>query len=311
MTAKTRVPPPADPADALERCLAVVRATLAETRTQRGAASRAVLQADVDLAADELVAAGIRPYPQLIARATGGSLSTLTPMFEDWWQRFAAARQPETERTRLAGPLRTALHLRHLLSALEDAARAELGLEDAHPPLENAMLAAEVTALRSEVKALKARLHARALGESTALTQQVKALEARREQLQQELEAMTYQVTQLTGQLEVRHEALRAQEDARRDALRRVEEGFARVEALLTRPQNADAALGRVAAGLDRLRKDLRSASKPKERTPARPRTRPSLRARPTANRERASKPARKSTARKATQGGRRRRQRG
>ena len=161
-------------------------------------------------------------------------------MFEDWWQRFAAARQPETERTRLAGPLRTTVHLRHLLSALEDAARAELGLEDAHPPLENAVLTAEVTALRSEVKALKARLHARALGESTALTQQVKALEARRDALQQELEAMTYQVTQLTGQLEARHEALRAQEDARREALRRIEEGFARVEALLTRPQNAE-----------------------------------------------------------------------
>ena len=101
---------------------------------------------------------------------------------------------------------------------------------------------------------------------------------------------MTYQVTQLTGHLEARHEALR-----------RIEEGFARLEALLTRPLSADAALGRVAAGLDRLRKDLRSASKPKERTPARPRTRPSLRARPTANRKRASKPARKAPPRKTT----------
>ena len=297
---------PADPAVALERCLVAVRATLTASRAQRGAASRAVAQADVDLAADELVAAGIRPYPQLLARATGGSLSTLTPMFEDWWQRFAAARRPDAERTRLPGPLRTTLHLRHLLSALEDAARAELGLEDAHPPLENAMLAAEVTALRSEVKALKARLHARALGESTALTQQVKALEARREQLQQELEAMTYQVAQLTGQLEVRHEALRAQEDARRDALRRVEEGFARVEALLTRPLSADTALGRVAAGLERLRKDLRGASKPKDHTPARPRTRSALRARPTASRKRAGKPGRQVAVRKTTRGGHR-----
>ena len=135
----------------------------------------------------------------------------------------------------------------------------------------------------------------------------------RRDALQQELEAMTYQVTQLTGQLEARHEALRAQEDARRGALRRIEEGFARVEALLTRPLSADAALGRVSAGLDRLRKDLRSASKPKERAPAQARIRTALRARPTANRKRkrTGKPARKSTARKATQGGRRRRQRG
>lgn len=121
---------------------------------------------------------------------------------------------------------------------------------------------------------------------------------------------MTYQVAQLTGQLEARHEALRAQEEARREALRRVEEGFARVEALLTRPLSADAALGRVAAGLDRLRKDLRSASKPKERTHERPRTPPSLRARSTANRKRASKPACKSTARKTTQGRRRPRRR-
>ena len=104
----------------------------------------------------------------------------------------------------------------HHAAAPADPERAELGLKEAHPPFENAVLAAEVTALRSEVKALKARLHARALGESTALTQQVKALEARRDELQQELEAMTYQVTQLTGQLEARHEALRAQEDARR-----------------------------------------------------------------------------------------------
>ena len=293
---------PADPAAALERCLAVVRATLAETRAQRGAASRAVLQADVDLAADALVTAGLRPYPQLLARATGGSLSTLTPMFEDWWQRFAAARRPEAERARLAAPLRTTLHLRHLLAALEDAARTELGLKDAHPPLANALQAAELAALQSEVKALKARLQARALGESSALTQQVKALEARREQLQQELEAMTYQVAQLTGQLEARHEALRAQEEARRAALRRVEEGFARVEALLTRPLSAHAALGRVAAGLDRLRKDLGGA---------RPRARPSLRARPTASRKRAGKPGRKATARKTTPGGRRPRRRG
>ena len=288
---------PADPAAALEQRLAAVRAALSTARAQRGAASRAVAQADVDLAADALVAAGVRPYPQLLARATGGSLSTLTPMFEDWWQRFATARQPEAERTRLAGPLRTTLHLRHLLSALEDAARAELGLKEAHPPLENAMLAAEVTALRSEVKALKARLHARALGESTALTQQVKALEARRDELQQELEAITYQVTQLTGQVEARHEALRAQEDARREALRRLEEGFVRVEALLTRPLRADAALARVAAGLERLRKDLGGA---------RPKPRSALRARPTVNRKRVSTPGRKVNARKTTHGGRR-----
>ena len=113
---------------------------------------------------------------------------------------------------------------------------------------------------------------------------------------------MTYQVAQLTGQLEARHEALRAQEEARRAALRRVEEGFARVEALLTRPLSAHAALGRVAAGLDRLRKDLGGA---------RPRARPSLRARPTASRKRAGKPGRKATARKTTPGGRRPRRRG
>lgn len=110
-------------------------------RRSRGGAGRG-RAADVDL-----IAAGIRPYPQLLARATGGPLSTLTPMFEDWWQRFVAVRRPEGERAALAAPLRTMPHLRHLLAAL---------------------------------------------GESTALTQQVKALEARREQLQQELEAMTY-----------------------------------------------------------------------------------------------------------------------
>jgi len=294
---------PADPAGALdrrvaaERCVTAVRAALTAARAKRGAGSRALVQADVDLAANELVAAGIRPYPQLLARITGGSLSTLTPMFEDWWQRFAAAQRPESERASLAAPLRTTLHLRHLLAALEDAARAELGLKDAHEPLTNALQAAELSALHSEVRALKAQLQARSLGESSALTQQVKALEARREQLQQELEAMTYQVAQLSAQLEVRQEALRAQEDARREALRRLEDGFARVEALLAHPERSEAALSRVSAGLERLKKDLRHTAKPKPRTPARP-----------AARRRPASPARRSApTRKKTPGKRRR----
>ena len=83
------------------------------------------------------------------------------------------------------------------------------------------------------------------------------------------------------------------------------------IEERRTRPLSADAALGRVAAGLERLRKDLRGASKPKERTPARPRTRLSLRARSTASRKRAGKPGRQVVARKTTRGGHRLRRRG
>ena len=52
------------------------------------------------------------------------------------------------------------------------------------------------------------------------------------------------------------------------------------IEERRTRPLSADAAVRWVAAGLNRLRKDLRSASKPKERTAVRPRTRTSPRAR-------------------------------
>ena len=274
---------PADPAGRREDTVATVRAVLTAARARRGGPAAGVIQADVDLAADALVSAGVRPYPQLLSRITGGSLSTLTPMFEDWWQRFAATRRPAAERTSLPAPLRTALHLRHLLAALEDAARAELGLEETRQPLANALQAAEAAALQSEVRALKARLHARSLGESNALAQQVKALEARREQLQQELEAMTYQVTQLSGQLEARQEAMRAQEDARREAIRRLEEGFARVEALLTHPGSADVALAQVTAGLERLRKAVGAAAKPKARPSARPRTPASRRRAPSA----------------------------
>ena len=281
-----------------KKAVTAVRAVLTAARARRGGAGLAVLQADVDLAADELVAAGVRPYPQLLSRVTGGSLSTLTKMFEDWWQRFAAARRPEAERMALAAPLRTTLHLRHLLAALEDAARAELGLKDAEGPLVTALQAAEVTTLKSEVRAVKAQLQARGLGESSALTLQVKALEARREQLQQDLEGMTYQVTQLTGQLEARHEALRAQEDARREAIRRLAEGFARVEALLTRPVSADEALARISLGLERLRKHLR---------PSKPKSRPAKRAQPTMRRT----PAGRVTAQRKKTSSRRPRRRG
>ncbi len=135
---------PADPAGRREDTVATVRAVLSAARARRGGPAAGVIQADVDLAADALVAAGVRPYPQLLSRIAGGSLSTLTPMFEDWWQRFAAVRRPEGERAALAAPLRTMLHLRHLLAALEDAARSELGLKDAHPPLANALQAAEL-----------------------------------------------------------------------------------------------------------------------------------------------------------------------
>jgi hypothetical protein len=92
-----------------------------------------------------------------------------------------------------------------------------------------------------------------------------------RETLQQEPAAMTYQVTQFTGQLDARQEALRAQEDGRREAIRRPEGSFVREQVLLTRPGSADAALARLTAGLERLRKALGAAAKPKARTPARP----------------------------------------
>ncbi len=82
---------------------------------------------------------------------------------------------------------------------------------------------------------------------------------------------MTYQVTQFTGQLDARQEALRAQEDGRREAIRRPEGSFVREQVLLTRPGSADAALARLTAGLERLRKALGAAAKPKARTPARP----------------------------------------
>lgn len=248
------------PTEKREKTLAAIRAVLATARSKRGgAAPGAVVQADVDLAADELVVAGVRPYVQLLARVTGGSLTTLTPMFEDWWQRFAA-RRSDPERAVLAAPLRATLHLRHLLAALENAVREELALEDPQVPLLNALRVAEITALKNEVRALKAQLQARSFGESSALTQQVANLEAHRDQLQRDLEITTYQVAQLTSLLDARHEALRAHEDARRDAFHRLQERFARLEALLTRPANSDGAFAKLSATLKRLHKQLGTA---------------------------------------------------
>lgn len=70
---------------AIEGIAAARRQILARRAT---AGSGDVIQADVDLVATALVAARERPYPQAIVAITGGSLSTVTPLFHDWFMRL-------------------------------------------------------------------------------------------------------------------------------------------------------------------------------------------------------------------------------
>jgi len=138
-----------------------------------------VSQGDVDVAAEALIRARLRPYPRLITTVTGGSLSTVTPMFDDWWTRFAL-RSVDPNSPSLGPSVKVALHVRLLIAQLEATVREQVrGVPD---PLRALIAAAQV-------------------GEHQALQARVATLTAERDKLSEHLAALTYKVAKLEGQM--------------------------------------------------------------------------------------------------------------
>jgi hypothetical protein len=143
-----------------------------------------VSQGDVDVAAEALIRAQLRPYPRLITTVTGGSLSTVTPMFDDWWNRFAL-RRVDPNSPSLGPSVKVALHVRLLIAQLEATVREQVrGVPD---PLRALIAAAQV-------------------GEHQALQARVATLTAERDKLSEHLTALTYKVAKLEAQMRKRAE---------------------------------------------------------------------------------------------------------
>ena len=152
-----------------------------------------VIQADVDLVATALVAARERPYPQSVVAITGGSLSTVTPLFHDWFMRFAY-RDPDTKTVSLDAPARIPVLVQHLVAQFVMAVREQI--RDVPDPLQALIGAAQ-------------------LGEQQALKSQLSAVTAQRDQLQRSVEALSFRITNLGTELAAR----RATDDVQQVAL--------------------------------------------------------------------------------------------
>ena len=164
---------------AIEGIAAARRQILARRAT---AGSGDVIQADVDLVATALVAARERPYPQAIVATTGGSLSTVTPLFHDWFMRFAY-RDPDTKTVSLDAPARIPVLVQHLVAQFVMAVREQI--RDVPDPLQALIGAAQ-------------------LGEQQALKAQLSAVTAQRDQLQRSVEALSFRITNLGTELAAR-----------------------------------------------------------------------------------------------------------
>ena len=171
-----------------------VAAARRQILTRRATAgSGDVIQADVDLVATALVAARERPYPQAIVAITGGSLSTVTPLFHDWFMRFAY-RDSDTKTVSLDAPARIPVLVQHLVAQFVMAVREQT--RDVPDPLQALVAAAQ-------------------LGEQQALKAQLTAVTAQRDQLQRSVEALSFRITNLSTELAAR----RSTDDAQQVAL--------------------------------------------------------------------------------------------
>jgi hypothetical protein len=145
---------------------------------KRPPGSRDVTAGDVEFAAMALVQAGAQPHPRLIVRITGGSLSTVSRHFQEWFAAFAQ-RSLDPADPRLDLPTKVTLRLQLLVANLVAAAREQLlGVKK---PEEVFQAAAE-------------------LGERQALKAQLDSLVGQRTQLTQALEAATYRIAKLEAQ---------------------------------------------------------------------------------------------------------------
>lgn len=216
------------------------------------AGSSDVTQEDVDLAARTLLAVRERPYPQAIVAVTGGSLSTVGPLFHDWFMRFAY-RDAEPNSPALDVPTRISLHVQRLVAQLEAAVREQIrGVPD---PTQALIAAAQ-------------------LGEQQGLKTQLSALTADRERMSEALAAMTYKVSELESQLATRAAVELTANNELKRATDRLQSTFDQLREQLTRPApTAHTALTRLAAQVRQLRTDLkqsrRTGSRDANRKPA------------------------------------------
>jgi hypothetical protein len=200
-----------------------------------------VTQADVDLVATALVAARERPYPQAIVAVAGGSLSTVTPLFHDWFMRFAY-RDADTKTVSLAVPERVPLLVQHLVAQLEMAVREQL---------------------RTVADPMQALLGAVQLGEQQALKAQLAAVTAQRDKLQQSLESLLYRVSKLDTELAARRREDEAQQAAVAHALEAIRETLDRVPGhFAPSGGNSEIGLANLAKEVGRLRTALARGSR-------------------------------------------------
>jgi hypothetical protein len=147
---------------------------------KRPAGSRDVTAGDVEFAAMALIHAGAQPHPRLLVRITGGSLSTVSRLFQEWFAAFAQ-RSLDPADPRLDLPTKVTLRVKLLVAHLEAAVREQL-LGVRRP--EDVFAAAA------------------ALGERQALKEQLALVSAERDRLTQEGTSLTYRLKQVETQLQ-------------------------------------------------------------------------------------------------------------
>lgn len=227
-----------------ERVASARRAIL---ERRQAAGSGDVTQADVDLASQVLLEERIRPHPRILLPITGGSLSTVTPLLEDWFARFAL-RGVDPNAPDLDLPTRVALNVQLLVAQLVAAVREQI---------------------RGSPDPTQALIAAAQLGQHLALRAQIKALETQRDQLTESLSAMTHRVARIEAEQRANAETSVSLEATVRQL---------RASCQVTpRPPNADPTLKRVLAEVNALRKEL----KPSRRVTAKSASSRSQQARP------------------------------
>jgi len=209
-------------------------------------------QEDVDLAARALISVRERPYPQAIVVIAGGSLSTVGPMFDDWFMRWAY-RDADPNSPALDAPTKISLHVQRLVAQLEAAVRAQVrGVPD---PTQALIAAAQ-------------------LGEQHGLRAQLVAIAAERDRLSEALAAMTYKASELESQNAARAAAERTSNTELKRATERLQVTFDRLREQLAQPfPIATAPLTRLASEVRQLRADLAGAprSRPLKSTARKP----------------------------------------
>jgi uncharacterized protein YoxC len=202
----------------------------------------------VDLAAEALVRTGTRPFPQLLAQITGGSLSTLTAL-PGLVHRFAfRGVDPATPELEL--PTQVTLRVRHLLAGVESAIREQLcDLTESQVVLEAAA----------------------GLGERQALKAEITALQPTRKRLEDELAATTYRVSELDTRLEAALQARAAGAEALQGAVEQLQQAVqhthAKLDAAVTKLP--DHAIQRLSREVHRLSAQLTAKSSQTRRAQA------------------------------------------